>query len=233
MPGAVLFDLYNTLVPGGADDTRHDSARSMGADLGIDGDTYADLFHRTYPERCVGSFGDLEATVRTVATMAGASPSPAAVRLAATRRLTLTRSLLWPSPSTLAVLDTLRATGWRLGVVSNCTAETPQLWKRTPLAGRFDAVGFSCELGVTKPDPAIYLSVCSFLDLSAADCLYVGDGADQELAGAASLGMTVVRTEEYVSTGGTWPRHRIDTLADLPALLSGLPAENPRNAAAW
>jgi putative hydrolase of the HAD superfamily len=232
MPRAVLFDLYNTLVPGGSDKLRHDVLRSMGADLGIDPDNFVDLYRRTYPERLVGAFGDTEATIRTVAAMAGGSPGPAAVRLAATRHMTMTRGLLWPSAATLSTLDTLRADGWRLGLVSNCTADTPELWKRTPLAGRFDAVGFSCELAVSKPDPAIYLSVCSFLDVSAADCLYVGDGAEQELAGAARLGMTVVRTEEFVSGEGTWPRHRVDALSELPALLSGLPAGSPRSGAA-
>jgi putative hydrolase of the HAD superfamily len=233
MPRAILFDLYNTLVPGGSDTMRHETARLMGADLGIDPDTYAHLYQRTYPERFVGAFGDLEATVRTLAAMAGGSPTPSGVRLAATRRITMIRSLLWPSAGTLATLDALRANGWRLGLVSNCTAETPELWKRTPLAGRFDAVSFSCELGVAKPDPAIYLAACSFLDVSAADCLYVGDGADRELAGAASLGMTAVQTVEFVRAEGSWPRHRIGTLADLPGLLTGLPVESPRNGAPW
>ena len=126
MPRAVLFDLYNTLVPGGTDTMRHETARLMGADLGIDPDTYADLYQRTYPERFVGAFGDLEATVRTLAAMAGGSPTPSGVRLAATRRMTMIRSLLWPSAATLATLDALRANGWRLGLVSNCTAETPE-----------------------------------------------------------------------------------------------------------
>jgi putative hydrolase of the HAD superfamily len=233
MTRAVLFDLYNTLVLGTSHKQRDDTARSMGNDLGIDPDHFADLYERTCPERFTGAFGDLEATVRTVAAMAGATPTTGAIRLAATRRMSLTRSILWPSGQALATLDALRAAGWRLGLVSNCTAETPELWKRTPLAARFDAVGFSCELGVAKPDPAIYLSVCSFLDVAAADCLYVGDGADNELAGAASLGMTVVRSDEFVTGDGSWPRHRIDALAKLPALLSGLPAENPRSAAPW
>jgi putative hydrolase of the HAD superfamily len=233
MPRAVLFDLYDTLVPGGSDTLQNQTARSMGTDLGIDPDLYAELYDTTLPERSTGAFGDVEATIRTVAAMAGRTPTPPMVRLAAIRRIAMVRSLLWPSAAVLSTLDALRADGWRLGLVTNCTAETPELWKQTPLVSRFHAVGFSCELRVAKPDPAIYLSVCSFLDLSAADCVFVGDGGSQELSGAAGLGMMVVRTEEFVRSDASWPRHRIGAIGELPALLSGLPAGSPRSAAAW
>jgi putative hydrolase of the HAD superfamily len=215
MPRAVLFDLYNTLVPGGTDTERRAVGRAMGSDLGVDPDRYADLYHAAYPQRFLGAFGDLEATVRAIALQAGGDPPPSAVRLAAARRLTLTRRLLWPSGSTLATLDSLRAGGWKVGLVTNCTVETPELWKRTPLASRFDAIGFSCELRVAKPDPAIFLAVCSFLAVAPTDCLYVGDGADNELAAAANLGMAVIRTEEFVPAQGAWPKERIARLEDL------------------
>jgi putative hydrolase of the HAD superfamily len=228
MPRVVLFDLFNTLVPGGADEERAAMARAMGVDLGVDPDTYASLFYQSYRERYVGAFGDLEATVRTIAEHAGGRPTGSAVRLACARRIAFTRRLLWPSAETLAVLDVLQASGWRLGLVSNCTAETPELWKRTPLAQRFEAVAFSCELGVAKPDPAIYLAACSFLGVKPKDCLYVGDGADNELVGADGLGMSVVRTEEYVSAQETWPRRRIGALGEL---VTGRPARSPRNGA--
>ena len=231
MPRAVLFDLYNTLVSSGPDSDRHAVAQSMGADLGVDPSTYADLYHQVYPQRFVGALGDLEATVRAVARMAGGEPTDAAVRLAAARRMTLFRRLLWPSGPTLAALDSLRAGGWRVGLVSNCSAETPELWKRTPFATRFDAVGFSCELGVVKPDPAIFLAVCSFLGVAPGECLYVGDGADNELSGAANLGMAVVRTEEYVPADSAWPRDRIATLAELGPFIDPR-ARSPRSAPA-
>ena len=215
MSRAVLFDLYNTLVPGGTEAQRRAVAATMGTDLGVDPDIFADLFRQMYPQRVIGAFGDLEATIRALAVHAGAAPSPAAVRLAATRRQTHVRRVLWPSPGTLATLDALRGRGWRLGLVSNCTAETPELWKRTPLSPRFDAVAFSCELGVAKPEQGIYLAACSFLGVAPTDCLYVGDGGDRELSGAASLGMTVMRTEEYLPADGSWPAQRIRSLSEL------------------
>ena len=229
MPAAVLIDLYNTLIDGGSDPRRSQVNTAMGVDVGADPERFAAMYRQTYPQRFLGATGDLESTVRAVAIAAGASPTAAQVRLAATRRRNLARELLWPSPETLAALDELRATGWRLGLVSNCSAETPEQWKRTPFATRFDALGFSCELGVAKPDPAIYLAVCSFLNVSPTDCVYVGDGADDELSGAAKLGMAVIRTVEFQPSSSTWPRTRIESLSELPGII-GPPARNPRSA---
>jgi putative hydrolase of the HAD superfamily len=229
MPTAVLLDLYNTLVSGGEDARRREIHAAMAADLGADPERFGELYRQSYPQRDVGALGDLEASVRAVARVAGVTPTEAQVRLAAARRRAYCREMLWPSPATLETLDTLRAAGWRLGLVSNCTAETPEQWKRTPFATRFDAVGFSCELGVAKPDPAIYLAVCSFLGVPPTECVYVGDGADTELPGAANLGMAVVRTVEFQPSSAAWPRTRIEALSDLPALI-GRPARSPMSA---
>jgi putative hydrolase of the HAD superfamily len=89
------------------------------------------------------------------------------------------------------------------------------MWKRTPLAPLFDALGLSCELGVAKPDPGIYLAVCATLRVTPSESLYVGDGADNELTAAANLGMAVVRTEEHRSTGIPWPREPIHSIGEL------------------
>src|SRR5262245_42273311 len=230
MPTAVLLDLYNTLISSGPEGRRDEVNASMGADLGVDPpERFSELFRQSYRQRFVGALGDLESSVRSVAHVAGVTPTASQVRLAAARRRAFARELLWPAPSTLEALDALRAVGWRLGLVTNCSAETPEQWKRTPFATRFDALGFSCELGVAKPDPAIYLSVCSFLSVPPTECVYVGDGADNELSGAANLGMSVVRTVEFQPSSAAWPRTRIESLSDLPNLI-GRPARSPMSA---
>jgi putative hydrolase of the HAD superfamily len=229
MPTAVLFDLFNTLVDGG-DDQADANYAAMAADLGVDPALFTRIWREAWAARCTGALGDAESTMRTVAMQAGVRPTDAAVRLACARRLDYHRRLLWPRPATLETLDTLRAAGWRTAVVSNCTHETATLWKATPLAPRFDAVALSVELGVAKPNPAIYLAACAALRVPPAECVYVGDGADDELPAAAGLGMSVVQTEEFKPANGTWPRQRINALSEL---LTGPLARNPRSAAAW
>lgn len=140
-------------------------------------------------------------------------------RAAALRRKLAGRILTSVQPATVGVLDSLRDAGCRLGLVSNATAETAEAWQGAALAERFDVAVFSCDLGVAKPDRRIYLAAAEGLGAPPTECVYVGDGADGELAGAAALGMTVIRTTEHNDTDPSWPGAAVASLADLPRLL--------------
>ena len=48
----------------------------------------------------------------------------------------------------------------------------------------------SFDAGLAKPDPRIYELAVRGLGVRAERCLYVGDGSDGELSGAAKAGMT-------------------------------------------
>src|SRR5262249_20953626 len=65
-------------------------------------------------------------------------------------------------------------------------------WAQCPLAGLFDAEMISCYVGLAKPDPAIFRKCLEELGLTAADCLFVGDGGSNELVAAKELGMKTV-----------------------------------------
>ena len=53
-------------------------------------------------------------------------------------------------------------------------------------------VVLSCTVGLRKPDPRIYRLACERLDVRSDECLFVGDGANDELAGAERVGMRAV-----------------------------------------
>ncbi|NJC74068.1 HAD family hydrolase [Planosporangium thailandense] len=217
MPRFVIFDLFHTLVHG-ADDERDRVVAEMAAIVGVEPAALVRAYHATWRQRLVG--WDAEQTVRILAERLGSSPSRARLARAAALRVDLARRLLSSAPpATLDLLDSLRAAGYRLGLVSNATAESAQAWADCPLATRFDAAVFSCELGVAKPDPRIYLAAVEALGAGPGDCVYVGDGADGELTAAAALGMTVFRTTEHNDTDPSWPGAVVATLADLPRLL--------------
>ncbi|MGV9762812.1 HAD family hydrolase [Micromonospora tulbaghiae] len=140
---------------------------------------------------------------------------------AAAHRLALAHRVLGRvPPATLDVLDALREHGHRLALISNATSETAEAWADGPLARRFDIAVFSCAVGLAKPDPAIYRTAAQRLGVAPADCVYVGDGADGELAGAAAVGMTVLRTTEHQDTDPGWIGPVIADLRDLPARLA-------------
>jgi putative hydrolase of the HAD superfamily len=107
-------------------------------------------------------------------------------------RRDLTRNALVPRQGLLETLAELRERDLRIGLVSNCTEDVAMVWADTSFARFFDSAIFSATAGCAKPEPAIYRLVCAQLGVEPAECLFVGDGANDELRGAARLGMTPV-----------------------------------------
>lgn len=220
--GAVLFDLFNTLTPGG-DAGRAATTRAMGATLGVDPAEFLWAFSRTWPERMSGRLGDLPTQCRVIARELGGNPTDAQCEAAADLRYEFGRRCIAPEASTLALLDALRASGRRIGVVSNCTVDSSRAFAACDLTARVDTAVLSCDVGLVKPDPAIYELAALRLGFDPVDCVYVGDGADRELPGAAAVGMRVIQTRQYDHTDPTWPGEYVDRLADLPGLLGLAP----------
>jgi putative hydrolase of the HAD superfamily len=166
-------------------------AYAVANELEIDPGELAQLFRDTFEDRTTGRLGDMPATIVELAARLGACPDARLVDRAVQRRLEMTRALFRASWA-LPVLDRLRAENTQIGVVSDCSAETPAVWADSPLAARVDATAFSCVVGVRKPDPAMYLTVTTALNVSPERCIFVGDGASAELSGARTLGMRAI-----------------------------------------
>ncbi|MEU1967012.1 HAD-IA family hydrolase [Micromonospora sediminicola] len=219
MARPVIFDLFHTLVHG-ADAERDRVVGEMALVVGVPPDALVAAYHATWRDRLVR--WDVEETIRILAGRLGGTPTDEQVSRAAEHRRALARRVLGRvSPAVLDVLDALRASGRPLALISNATAETAEAWPGTALAHRFDVAVFSSDVGLAKPDPAIYRHAAERLGVAPGDCVYVGDGADGELAGAAAVGMTVLRTTEHQDTDPGWDGPSFASLTDLPALLSG------------
>jgi FMN phosphatase YigB (HAD superfamily) len=95
------------------------------------------------------------------------------------------------------------AAGFRLALISNADTMEVAAWNDCPLAGLFDAEVFSCMVGCAKPEPAIYEKCLQLLGLSAAECLFVGDGGSNELVGARDVGMPTVFISGVIAE--LWP----------------------------
>jgi putative hydrolase of the HAD superfamily len=83
----------------------------------------------------------------------------------------------------------------------------------------------SCEVGLKKPDPAIYLLACERLGVQPAECAFVGDGGSHELDAAHSLGMLTLhldRPEHATDLAGLQPSHyRLAALHQVVDVLPG------------
>jgi putative hydrolase of the HAD superfamily len=103
-----------------------------------------------------------------------------------------TRSLLAPRPGAVETVVELRRRGYGLGLITVCSEDVPDVWGETAFAGLFDATVFSCSVGLRKPDPRIYRLACEELGVKPNEAVFVGDGANDELAGAERVGMRAV-----------------------------------------
>jgi putative hydrolase of the HAD superfamily len=135
----------------------------------------------------------------------------------------LARRTLRLRPGGREALDALRGRGLALGMISVCSEDVPALWPDTDLAGLFDVETFSATCGLMKPDPAIYLLTLEALGVAPGECLFVGDGANDELAGAARVGIEPVL---YLPAGTIcrwpdlrdWRGLRVSSLQEVVAL---------------
>ncbi|GAA3242791.1 HAD family hydrolase [Dactylosporangium siamense] len=105
----------------------------------------------------------------------------------------LIERLLGATTADVAMLDFVRAArgrGIRTGLISNSWGS--QRYDRILLDELFDGVVISGEVGVRKPDPAIYVLGAAAIGLPPQECVYVDD-LPGNLKPARALGMTTVR----------------------------------------
>jgi len=83
----------------------------------------------------------------------------------------------------------LRDEGYRVGLLTNNVREYGDAWKATIPMEIFDDVVDSSEVGLRKPDPAIYLLTCERLGVEPTRAAFVDD-IEANVIGARKLGMT-------------------------------------------
>jgi len=122
---------------------------------------------------------------------------------------------------THALLESLRARGLKLGLVSNAFDPGWLLHRdleQMGLAQRLDFSVFSSEVGTRKPHPAIFERALEELGVEPENALFVGDRLYEDIRGAGELGMTTVqalwfRADEHAD--GREPDHQAFTQADV------------------
>ncbi len=184
---AVVFDLWQTLVRWPEQDAR-DVRRRWSESLGLPGERVEAAWNETsfYRRRETGPIRTaLEELQRTLGVSADLDEVLA-------WRLEVTRRALVPDPGVPETLAELRRRGIGTAVISNCTEEVALVWEETPLAPLVDVAVLSAIAGCMKPEPRIYELAYGPLGVEPSECLFVGDGANDELGGAERIGMRPV-----------------------------------------
>ena len=230
---AVVFDLFITLTDFEAERCRPRFMDELARVLGVDPVAFASLMRATFTDRVTGRLGDARSTFSTLASRLGCDLSPERLDRVMEMRYKQQRRSLTPRAGVLEAVSEVRTAGYRTGVLTDCTTETPELWPSLPYAAVVDAVTFSCQVGHRKPHPAGYQDIAGRLSVAAEQCVYVGDGSSAELTGATSAGMTAVLIETPFDTDfrydaeAQWAGRSITDMQELRPLLQEL--QEPRN----
>jgi putative hydrolase of the HAD superfamily len=179
----------------------------MATVLGAPPDGFIRLWADTFDRRATGFFHSAEACVEHICQELRVPVTDAQVKQTSRIRLDYTSHNIRPRPGSVEVLTRLKSNGYKTALISDCTAETPLIWQKTPFAPLFNVTVFSCRVGVKKPDPRIYHLATDQLGVKPADCLYIGDGSSKELTGALQVGMHPVLIRDPI---GSVDAHFID-----------------------
>ncbi|MCC6466372.1 MAG: TIGR02253 family HAD-type hydrolase [Planctomycetes bacterium] len=133
---------------------------------------------------------------------------------------------LRPYEDAADVLKLLREqTSLKLGVITDGLAlKQAEKLVRLGIANLLDrnAIFISDEIGISKPNPKLFLRACSALGLRPSECMYVGDRPRLDIDPCNRIGMISVlnrRTTKQQPPGETQPDFEIHNFFDLLDIL--------------
>jgi putative hydrolase of the HAD superfamily len=119
-------------------------------------------------------------------------------------------------PDVEPTLAALARRGLKLGVISNWDDRLRPLLNALGLARNFEMIVVSCEVGASKPAPAIFQKAAEQLGVPPHTILHVGDSFEMDVQGAHTAGLKAVQIERKAK-----PLHagQIESLLDLLPLI--------------
>ncbi len=116
-------------------------------------------------------------------------PLPPRLRELAITELWRYEELFRCVPGILQLLGKLRELGIRQAVVSNWAPSLPRILQHHQLTDFFEALIYSTQDGIHKPDERIYRRALAALDVAPENALFIGDTFDCDVEGPRRVGM--------------------------------------------
>ena len=136
-------------------------------------------------------------------------------------------------PVAAAVLEQMRADGWRLGILTNGLPATQRAKVAAlGLGARVDAVLCAEEHAPGgKPSRAAFDAALATLGVQAAQTVFIGDDLIRDVAGARHAGMRTIRVANGRAPARTDDADAVAGLEDVPAAAARLVKGTPAHAA--
>ncbi|OBZ11694.1 haloacid dehalogenase [Bacillus sp. FJAT-27264] len=124
-------------------------------------------------------------------------------------------------PETLEVLGLLKKHSYGIGLISNWDFTARTVLEENGLLHFFDQIVISSEVGVLKPDEAIFKKALKLAGVSAGQSLYVGDNYYDDVIGSQRVGMESCLINRFGRLGieEIGPVPTLSSIKELPQLL--------------
>jgi putative hydrolase of the HAD superfamily len=132
-------------------------------------------------------------------------------------------------PDTEPVLQSLQASGYSLGVISNSVGTIEEQLGRAGLGSYFRFVLDSAVVGVEKPHPEIFQMALDRAAVPPAEAVFIGDTYATDIGGARGAGIRGVLIDRFGAYDDAVDCPRITSLSALEPVLSRLGAGSPPN----
>ena len=224
---AVIFDLFGTLVDSFTVAEYEATLKHTSLALGVPYDDYRRVWYETAYDRNTGVYPTTRAMLEHICRKLEVPVKGEQLETGRNIRLEFVRKEMTPRTDAVYVLKELRVRGLKIGLISNCSPVTEEVWDETPFTPLFDVTIFSTSAGIRKPDPQIYRLALDGLGVEGEDCIYVGDGDSNELTGAQEMGMYPVMisvdyekdNDLYVYNRQEWDGPVISSLTEVLTLM--------------
>lgn len=210
---AVIFDMFETLV------TLYRSPQYFGEDvakdLGLEEAKFREIWDATERDRSIG-LRTYEDVISEIMEKNGIYSEELLKKVVTKRTATKVETFLHLHEEILPTLEELKRRDIRIGLISNCFSEEVFAIRGSKLYPYFDVCMLSYEQGVMKPDKEIFTRCMKKLNVSAQECLYVGDGGSMELEAATEVGMRALQATWYFEDNKRKPpkfKHQFITLS--------------------
>lgn len=202
---AIIFDMFETLV------THFESpvymAKQICADIGITEPRFREIWDTTDEDRTLGK-KTLEEVIEAVLITNGCYSRALFEMIIEKRKQSKIECFNHIHPAIIPMLRAIKEMNIKIGLITNCYFEERDVIRSSVLYDYFDVVCMSCELGLSKPDVAIFGKCVQALDVSPNECLYIGDGGSFELETAQAIGMHPIQAVWYLKEGTNQPAKR-------------------------
>ncbi|MDR0272572.1 MAG: HAD-IA family hydrolase [Clostridiales bacterium] len=194
---AVVFDLFETLVTEWG--RQKYTTFEISSDLNVEYEKFKREWDSLRSDRYLGKMRETIQVYRYILENIGIKrDEELLIRISQKRDECKRKCFQESEPQILEMLLSIKEKGYKIGLISNCSAEEIKGFKESKLYPFFDAVVLSCDVGMVKPDTEIYKLCLSMLNEQPSDCCFIGDGGSNELNGARNVGMLPLRALWFI-----------------------------------